>query len=64
MVIVNPYLVAGLGYRYDGIPELLVNPAVRVPESLFVYRIEGEIVEERPYGFVGVAVIVVFDFVA
>ena len=58
LIIVNPNNIARLDHRFDGLEELLVHRLVGFPGSGVVLGLFTEIVKQRPYRFVGEAVVV------
>ena len=61
LVIVNPYLVLGVGDLNDRIAKRAVDLLVSLPELLLIDCVQGEIMEQWPNGLVGKALIVILD---
>ena len=63
LIVVDPDAVVWFDYLEQGVAEAPVDPHVGLPEILVVYRVVGEIVEQRPDGVVREAVVVVLQVV-
>ena len=61
MVIVDPDQIVGLDQRRDRLGEALVDPLVAGAEAAVIFGEVDPVVEERPQGAVGIAVIIFVD---
>ena len=61
MIIVDPDQVVGLDQRRDRLGEALVDPLVAGAEAAVIFGKVDPVVEERPQGAIGVAVIIFVD---
>jgi hypothetical protein len=61
MIIVDPDEVVGLDQRRHRAGEALVDPLIAAAEAAVIFGIVDPIVEQRPQGAVGVAVIIFVD---
>ena len=61
MVIVDPDQIVRLDQRRDRLGEALVDPLVAAAEAAVIFGEVDPIVEERPQGAVGIAVIIFVD---
>ena len=61
VIVVHPDQVVGLDQRRDRLGEALVDPLVAAGEAAVIFGQVDPVVEERPQGAVGVAVIIFVD---